>query len=708
MEGGEPESMEESSLKTVLAECRISAKRGYQIASSQEKFLSKTLNNAKSRVHDTLNKFNNSSVYSPESTGLLEQQLLDIEHSFNSLSLSVNETIEDLHTNNTAFSIALFGRTMAGKSTLMEILTHGDGSTIGKGAQRTTLEKREYMWNGLSITDLPGIGAFSGGDDEQIAFEAARKADMVLFLITDDGPQAVDADFFSRIVSIGKPIICILNVKVSIPKGANLKLIKNDIQRSFNIERLDAIKNQFLQYSELYGQSWRHIPFIYVHLMAAFEAQQTDDLERANVYCHLSRIDYLKKLIADQVRLKGNFLRIKTFTDSISVPMLESLEHLLDQSRLNSVQGRVIVEKRKHLSEWKDVFYRDGKKRISSLVTSLRSGLNSEIPGFVEDHFEDKDVNEEWNNLLNDRRVEIRCQELLQELEMSVNDKLKETSREITSELKFMTSFEGGKGFSIKQIRDWEKVWKQSSAIVGGSLAIAAEIASTIGAAIAGPLSLAALLVFGIGFLGSSFSKKRTQKENEAKAILEEALRDSAAKMCASLEKQMNKHLDLLVESRINRTLRELDKLNNVIFSLSDTQRDLAWDLNNHLLQLNKQTVTEAIAFIAPEDTNIVNQMILSVARVPGNCNRIMLKDGAVFPLERQTLEKIMSERVRFVFPARSTRVLISRILGIDVKNISIEKKIGVARVPLDGSGPEMITSVRLAEQLSKTHIIGQ
>lgn len=84
------------------------------------------------------------------------------------------------------FSITLFGRTMAGKSTLMEILTEGNGETIGKGAQRTTRDVRKYTWNELEITDVPGIGAFEGEDDEQLAFEAAKTADLILFLITDD------------------------------------------------------------------------------------------------------------------------------------------------------------------------------------------------------------------------------------------------------------------------------------------------------------------------------------------------------------------------------------------------------------------------------------------------------------------------------------------------------------------------------------------
>ncbi len=60
------------------------------------------------------------------------------------------------------FTIALFGRTKAGKSTIREALTRGDGDTIGKGSQRTTRDVREYRWQGLRLLDTPGIEAYQG------------------------------------------------------------------------------------------------------------------------------------------------------------------------------------------------------------------------------------------------------------------------------------------------------------------------------------------------------------------------------------------------------------------------------------------------------------------------------------------------------------------------------------------------------------------
>lgn len=295
---------------------------------------------------------------------MLSDQLVEIGNSFDTVSFAFTEDLQNLREKLSKFSVTLFGRTMAGKSTLMEILTNGDGKSIGMGAQRTTRDIRTYSWKDLEITDVPGIGAFDGEDDENIAFEAAKTADLILFLITDDAPQASEAECFGRIISLGKPVICIMNVKSSMPEGKSQKMVIRDINKRFDSARLDAVRQQFLQYSQQLGQDWNSVPFVFVHLKAAFLAQQTKDkdetiAERIN---EVSRIDDLKNLIIEQVRTKGVFFREKTFIDIISFPILTSMENLLEQSLLNSRQGRIILSKKRQLNEWKKSFYRDGKK----------------------------------------------------------------------------------------------------------------------------------------------------------------------------------------------------------------------------------------------------------------------------------------------------------------------------------------------------------
>lgn len=131
--------MAETDLKNVLLDCQTAAKAGYEIASAQEKNLSSALRVAEEKIQSAIIDFNSSSCYAPETAELLESQLLEISSAFNRLSFAFKEDLISLRENLSKFSVTLFGRTMAGKSTLMEILTEGDGSSIrGTRADRST------------------------------------------------------------------------------------------------------------------------------------------------------------------------------------------------------------------------------------------------------------------------------------------------------------------------------------------------------------------------------------------------------------------------------------------------------------------------------------------------------------------------------------------------------------------------------------------
>ena len=694
--------MDEFDLKSVLEQCKKSALNGYQIASKHERQLNKTLENAKTHVQETIDDFNNSPCYISNATNSLETQLIDVQKSFDKLSIELDNDLKKNKKNLSKFSITLFGRTMAGKSTLMEILTNGDGKSIGLGSQRTTKDVRKYEWNNLEITDVPGIGAFEGQEDEQLAFEAAKSADLILFLITDDAPQPIEAECFGRIVNLGKPIVCIMNVKASVSEDKSIKLMLRDINKRFDRERLDTIKNQFLSYSTQLGQEWGYIPFVYVHLKSAFLSQHMNDVEKANKLYEVSRVALLKKKIVDQVINKGQFYRIKTFIDLVSNPMINSIETLLNQSLINSTQGRTVLSKKRNLDVWKEKFYRDCKQEIESLIVNISSQLNSEIAAFAEEHFSDEHADKSWKKILKAKKIETQCQELLNKFENQCNDKIKEITREITNELKFSSYIASDNILNMHKIIDGKKVWNWTTTILGGGLTIGAGIAWLAGATLAGPLGWAAIAVTAVGILGSFFFESREKKENEARRKLESNLRKNVTSMCGKLKKQMMKNLDTLVNKRIISLTKELDRMNSVIFRLADTQKELAWNLNYNLIQLNKQIVTEAIHLI---DAEGLEYHINSVARIPGVSVLIMLDDGKRFPDEQsKSLYLLMSEKISYVFYDENKRILISRILGksIDRRNINIEEKIGVAHIPLDGATPYILNRVKLAQQLSE------
>ena len=599
-----------------LKECKGYAQRGYGIAAGHKKVLSRTLREAEDKVQQAMDEFAISLLRAPETIQHLQKQLFDIQQAFNELSFAIQEVLDNLQNRLSKFSITLFGRTMAGKSTLMEFLRHGDGSSIGKGAQRTTKDVRTYPWHGLEITDVPGIGAFNGDEDEMVAFEAAKLADLIIFLLTDDGPKPVEAEFFSRIVAIGKPIICVVNVKKSISASTSIRDAEEDINEEFDMSRLNVIRGQFLQYAEKFDQSWNHVPFVYVHLKSAFLSQQVDSEEKSAAFYRLSRIDFLTKRILQQVQDKGLFLRVKTFIDTISTPLLESMESLLEHSLNSSIQGRTILKKKRQLDEWKQSFSHNGRVRINALITTIRSELESDLATFAEEHFSDKDADKAWMRVIERRRIEERCQELLNDLNSRCAEHLSELSREIDSELRFAVSFSNDKSLRMRPVVNGRRLWNWSSIVVGGGLSIASGVSFLIGSALAGPLGWGALAVSVIGTIGSFLFKSREKKEEEARISLEKYLHRSIDRICTLLYDQMIKNFDSLISARVTQLSDNMNHIISTVFSLADTQKELAWKLNSHLMELNTDILTEAIKMVGAEG---LQYHILSVAKVPGN-----------------------------------------------------------------------------------------
>ncbi len=136
------------------------------------------------------------------------------------------------------FTVTLFGRTMAGKSTIREALTRGDGATIGKGAQRTTRDVREYTWNSLRIIDTPGIGAYEGDEDRAQALSVIDETDVVLFLASSDGIQEESFKGMQELRQQNKPLLFVLNVKRDLEKPVNMRRFLKDPRSVFDDNEL--------------------------------------------------------------------------------------------------------------------------------------------------------------------------------------------------------------------------------------------------------------------------------------------------------------------------------------------------------------------------------------------------------------------------------------------------------------------------------------
>ena len=698
--------MADTDLTKVLDECCTAAKGGYELALNEKNALDGILTSAENKIRETAIEYKTSPC---EVTGMgevLESQLAEIDGAVNDLRLTFTEDLETLKGDLEKFSITLFGRTMAGKSTLMEVLTEGDGSAIGMGAQRTTRDIRRYVWNGLAVTDVPGIGAFEGEEDTRLAFDAAKTADLIVFLLTDDAPQAVEAECFSQVKDLGKPVIVIMNVKVSIDAGKSRKLIERDMKRAFDYDRIEDIRKQFCKFADMYGQNWDSVPFVSVHLKSAYEAVKCEKAgdPDADFWREVSHIDELKSFICDEVRVRGKYIRVKTFADIIANPMIEALSELNGQSRMNEAQAKVISDKKNALAKRRDVFVKSSKKRIESFMMRLKTEFRMDIATFSEDHYNDKMADIAWGELVKNKKLEDRCRELLDDMETEVDSIIQEMLREMTSELKYVSVESLERNFLTPELVDAKRIASWTSLVLGSGGAIAAYILSAVGVSAAGPVGWIASAIGITGGISVLFIESRIDKMAKARANLEKELSNSVNSTCDNIWLQLEKNLDRLVVGKIDLVLRELTEIEKVINSLASTQDVLADSLRLELQSLNKTfTGKIASAVFGEEPAEGYMNSIDTVSRIPGVCTMLALnEEGSVGDEFKDKLTELLSEEIRFVSASEETPEFVSDVLGglVSKDNIVCENDSDTVIIKTDGKDIRLFHKLRLLEQL--------
>lgn len=222
------------------------------------------------------------------------------------------------------FRVVLMGRTMAGKSTLFEFLTGGDGASVGEGGQRTTRESRSgtIVDRDIEIVDTPGVGAMDGDEDYAQAFSQVADADLILWVATNEATQEQTGRALQQLADYGKPILIALNCLRDVRDELNLLDLMEAPEIVFGGDTLGNLKPIERHLARAGG---RYISAEPIHAQAALlsvsdglGSDESGDLRRA------SRIEHLLFEVAAQKDRTADLRRAASIGDFVRGVLLDA------------------------------------------------------------------------------------------------------------------------------------------------------------------------------------------------------------------------------------------------------------------------------------------------------------------------------------------------------------------------------------------------
>ena len=359
----------------------------------------------------------------------IETQILNEMESFQHEFAKKETTVED-------FTIALIGKTKAGKSTLRAVLTGCGKENIGNGAQRTTRINDIYEWNHLRIIDTPGIDAGSDRDDEdqKIAENVIGESDIICYVASTDGLPKNTCEFAVNLAKRNKPVIVLLNCKMNICGGARLRRFIENPTEWLQADNENNIEGYFYPIKRLAEENGvsKLISCKAVFLYGELMSQDERYSEYSKILSNNSGVNEFLVSLKDAVVNKGTFLRSKTIIDDTVTECLKWTERIRNLMSPIDIMFNSLSEERKNVET---KIKKAQNKLLSSAIKVIKNAFNKlatvEASAFAEEnYFEKGDISQKWKKYCEninfyeglEKEIEKEFQSFANEISNVVND----------------------------------------------------------------------------------------------------------------------------------------------------------------------------------------------------------------------------------------------------------------------------------------------
>lgn len=599
----------------MLNKCLSQESRLQKLAQANLSLVYNSAMKAVESIRQAKHKCSKQKFNDPQILQSLESQLNTIDRDLMNIFYEVRSKIESKSKEKVVFNITLFGRTMVGKSTMMSILTNGNAEAIGQGGQRTTRDVRRYQWHGMTVTDVPGVDAFKGEEDEQLALAAATNADLIIFMITDDAPTSSEAEWLARLVKLDKPMLCLINCKFDLVDEFDRdEFLENPKANGLNLETIKEVTAQFNEFINKYLPG-KQMPFIAVHLQAEWMSRQKQYAKVARQLHKASQFAVFENALIGEVSTHGLMFRVRSYITTIDSAVYSFSRALLRHSE-DSFKGYISVkEKFEEFRKWQLGFNKQKLRSLHDFADDLFDRIDNGIPAFLDINIERSDFKKQWERYLEgysiDNRVKGTLEKTAHEMQSSIQKLFSELNFDISQAIKIDKKCYRDRA----DIFNSRRFWGWSSGIVGTAGVIAGIIASgPIGWILGGVAAL-----FGIfSWFCSSREKKLRQAKNEALSQLKDGTAKMRKQVHAAITKAWHENIMPVQTEAYNR----LKTLEGVMLSLTNVERTLGMAYNKQHRDLSTLLIWEVMKTRVNELYG--NPKYFRIGRIPGRITALL------------------------------------------------------------------------------------
>lgn len=699
-----------NSLEAALQTCSVANKQGYAEAKVYLKGLKKSIDDASEIINECIEGMKMYHINDESLVQNIRTQLQTVQTEFEQSYYDTQRSLSSKSRMSSKFNITLFGKTKAGKSTLMEILTHGDGSHMGKGGQRTTRDVRHYEWKGMTVYDVPGIDAYGGQEDDEKAEEAATNADLILFMITAGQPEGSEADWMVKLKKMDKPMLCVCNYKQSIGEGIDDFRLKRLLSNPQKLEERMNLRELISQFNTFLNEQLpnEHVDFIITHLLAKFYSQQPEYESKKAELEKVSRFSYVEQSLINEVITNGVLHRKKCYLSIIDAPLYQQMNQLFAFSSDAYAQFRIIQDKVSIYKDWCDKFNKTQESQIINAITEEYNKLRNSIPGFVERHLEDNDVDNAWKKHCEGFNTQYNIEKCIESIKAKLEEKTTDLFSELKTEMNFSFKFKIENGLGNYQFINWKRGMAWTGAIGSAGLTIAAIALSS------GPLGWAAL---GVGAIFGFFSwlcDSREDKLRERRTELSEKLKDGINKAEKASQSKIKKWYDENITLQELNISRRLSVVGRGMLSLSNGERQLALGYSKNHKDITKMII--ANIFYAMSVPMYEVDRIVCAARVPGRRIALIIKGKDNLPIKLNELaSRLGNNEVIHVIKLDTSKpievqiVFLLKYFGFRVRPLIKQVNNGTQTVVYlydNNYNQKDLDSLDLIQQIMNVHII--